>query len=274
MDRPHNREKVTRAFNEHLRRDRSKAAVTRISELGLVEMTRKRTRESLLHTLTEPCAALRGQGLHEVPAHGGVRAAARAAAPGRPDRGGHGHGRGSPGRRPGAGDRPTARSSRSWRSGCRSGSWSRRGGSFHIEDFEIRSPGEKAPIEKSEVAAGGAAKRRRAAATASARRRRRRTSGSPAEVEAALAEEEAASAVRSRGARDAEASADGAIRAGGATPTALRRRGGDRELERRRAAARTGDPGNTPAPLPGGNGRPIVVLSRRLTSAVDAPAAL
>ena len=34
MDRPHNREKVTRSFNEYLRRDRSKAAVTRISELG------------------------------------------------------------------------------------------------------------------------------------------------------------------------------------------------------------------------------------------------
>jgi ribonuclease G len=50
MDRPHNREKVTRAFNDYLRRDRSKAAVTRISELGLIEMTRKRTRESLLHS--------------------------------------------------------------------------------------------------------------------------------------------------------------------------------------------------------------------------------
>jgi ribonuclease G len=60
MDRPHNREKVTRAFNEHLRKDRSKAAVTRISELGLIEMTRKRTRESLLHTLTEPCTACEG----------------------------------------------------------------------------------------------------------------------------------------------------------------------------------------------------------------------
>ena len=62
MDRPHNREKVTRAFNEHLRKDRSKAAVTRISELGLIEMTRKRTRESLLHTLTEPCTACEGKG--------------------------------------------------------------------------------------------------------------------------------------------------------------------------------------------------------------------
>ncbi len=62
MDRPHNREKVTRSFNDYLRKDRSKAAVTRISELGLIEMTRKRTRESLLHTLTEPCTACEGKG--------------------------------------------------------------------------------------------------------------------------------------------------------------------------------------------------------------------
>ena len=61
MDRPHNREKVTRAFNDYLRKDRAKAAVTRISELGLVEMTRKRTRESLLHTLTEPCPPARAR---------------------------------------------------------------------------------------------------------------------------------------------------------------------------------------------------------------------
>ena len=62
MDRPQNRDKVTRAFNERLRRDRAKASVTRISELGLVEMTRKRTRESLLHTLTEPCPHCEGKG--------------------------------------------------------------------------------------------------------------------------------------------------------------------------------------------------------------------
>jgi len=40
----------------------AKAAVTRISELGLVEMTRKRTRESLLHDLTEPCEHCEGKG--------------------------------------------------------------------------------------------------------------------------------------------------------------------------------------------------------------------
>src|SRR3954451_6880043 len=62
MDRSSNRDKVTRSFNEFLRRDRAKAAVTRISELGLIEMTRKRTRESLLHHLTEPCSHCEGKG--------------------------------------------------------------------------------------------------------------------------------------------------------------------------------------------------------------------
>src|SRR3954466_16374169 len=62
MDRPSNKDKVMRAFNDFLRRDRAKAAVTRISELGLIEMTRKRTRESLLHHLTEPCSHCEGKG--------------------------------------------------------------------------------------------------------------------------------------------------------------------------------------------------------------------
>lgn len=62
MDRSSNREKVMRTFNEALKRDRNRAQVTRISELGLVEMSRKRTRESLLHTLTEPCVHCEGKG--------------------------------------------------------------------------------------------------------------------------------------------------------------------------------------------------------------------
>ena len=38
------------------------AGISAISELGLVEMTRKRTRESLLRTLTEPCFYCEGKG--------------------------------------------------------------------------------------------------------------------------------------------------------------------------------------------------------------------
>jgi len=62
MDRSSNRERVMRTFNEALKGDRNRAQVTRISELGLVEMSRKRTRESLLHTLTEPCVHCEGKG--------------------------------------------------------------------------------------------------------------------------------------------------------------------------------------------------------------------
>jgi ribonuclease G len=62
MDRSSNRERVMRTFNDALKGDRNRAQVTRISELGLVEMSRKRTRESLLHTLTEPCVHCEGKG--------------------------------------------------------------------------------------------------------------------------------------------------------------------------------------------------------------------
>jgi ribonuclease G len=62
MDRQQHREKVMRAFEEALKNDKSKANITKISELGLVEMTRKRTRESLSRTLTEPCPYCEGRG--------------------------------------------------------------------------------------------------------------------------------------------------------------------------------------------------------------------
>jgi ribonuclease G len=62
MDRESNREKVWRAFLEALRRDKARVNVTKISDLGLVEMTRKRTRESLGRALTEPCFYCEGKG--------------------------------------------------------------------------------------------------------------------------------------------------------------------------------------------------------------------
>ena len=51
-----------RAFEEALKNDKAKTNVTKISELGLVEMTRKRTRESLGRMLTEPCFYCEGTG--------------------------------------------------------------------------------------------------------------------------------------------------------------------------------------------------------------------
>jgi ribonuclease G len=62
MEKPSHREKVYRAFIKVLRQDKSKTSVVRISELGLVEMTRKRTRESLGRTLYEPCFYCDGTG--------------------------------------------------------------------------------------------------------------------------------------------------------------------------------------------------------------------
>jgi ribonuclease G len=60
MDREANRKKVWDAFQKALKRDRARCNVTKISELGLVEMTRKRTRESLVQILTEPCPMCEG----------------------------------------------------------------------------------------------------------------------------------------------------------------------------------------------------------------------
>jgi ribonuclease G len=63
MDKEGNRRKVWDAFAKALQRDRSRTNMTKISELGLVEMTRKRTRESLVQLVTEPCPTCEGAGV-------------------------------------------------------------------------------------------------------------------------------------------------------------------------------------------------------------------
>jgi ribonuclease G len=55
MEDSGNRDKVYRALQEALRQDKARTNILKISELGLVEMTRKRTRESLVQMLCEPC---------------------------------------------------------------------------------------------------------------------------------------------------------------------------------------------------------------------------
>jgi ribonuclease G len=62
MVREDHREAVLAEFRKQLARDRVKTMVGGFSQLGLVEMTRKRTRESLAHILTESCAACQGRG--------------------------------------------------------------------------------------------------------------------------------------------------------------------------------------------------------------------
>jgi len=57
------RRQVLRALERALARDRTKTYLTEMSSLGLVELTRKRTRESLEHVLCEPCPACQGRGM-------------------------------------------------------------------------------------------------------------------------------------------------------------------------------------------------------------------
>jgi len=61
QDVEHQRQ-VLRALEKKLERDRVKTSITGVSELGLVEMTRKRTRESLTQMLCEPCPVCQGRG--------------------------------------------------------------------------------------------------------------------------------------------------------------------------------------------------------------------
>lgn len=62
MERDGDRERVYLALEEALKKDRTKTNILEISELGLVEMTRKRTRESIPRILCEPCAYCDGAG--------------------------------------------------------------------------------------------------------------------------------------------------------------------------------------------------------------------
>jgi len=62
MEKEVHREKVHAALEEVLKNDKSKTNILKISELGLVEMTRKRVRESIGRTLCEPCPYCEGKG--------------------------------------------------------------------------------------------------------------------------------------------------------------------------------------------------------------------
>jgi ribonuclease G len=63
MEKKPNRERVFLALKEVLDKDKAKTNILRMSDLGLIEMTRKRTRESLNRLLTEPCAYCEGRGV-------------------------------------------------------------------------------------------------------------------------------------------------------------------------------------------------------------------
>lgn len=57
------RRQVLRMLEKALEKDTAKTNITGVSELGLVVMTRKRTRESLGQLLCEPCSACQGKGI-------------------------------------------------------------------------------------------------------------------------------------------------------------------------------------------------------------------
>jgi len=62
MAREDHQASVLAELRKQLARDRTKVTVSGFTQLGLVEMTRKRTRESLAHVLCEPCPTCHGKG--------------------------------------------------------------------------------------------------------------------------------------------------------------------------------------------------------------------
>lgn len=62
MKDPEHQRQVLRTLEKALEKDHAKTRITGVSELGLVEMARKRTRESLEQMLCEPCPVCQGRG--------------------------------------------------------------------------------------------------------------------------------------------------------------------------------------------------------------------
>ncbi len=62
MQSAEHRRQVMRALEKSVERDRAKTVIAGVSAFGVVEMTRKRTSESLGHLLCEPCEACAGSG--------------------------------------------------------------------------------------------------------------------------------------------------------------------------------------------------------------------
>ena len=67
MARAEHRQAVLDEFSKQLAKDRVKTMLGDFSQLGLLEMTRKRTRESLAHMLCQPCPLCDGKGMVKTP---------------------------------------------------------------------------------------------------------------------------------------------------------------------------------------------------------------
>lgn len=67
MEREKNREKVYQAIADAMAGDKARTRISRISDLGLIEISRERVREDLLRALSEPCHYCEGRGYTKSP---------------------------------------------------------------------------------------------------------------------------------------------------------------------------------------------------------------
>jgi ribonuclease G len=67
MEREKNRDKVYHALVDAMASDKARTRISRISDLGLIEISRERVREDLLRSLSEPCRYCEGRGYTKSP---------------------------------------------------------------------------------------------------------------------------------------------------------------------------------------------------------------
>ncbi len=63
MEYPQNRRTLMKHFREALKSDRARITLSEVSELGMIEMTRKRVKHNLIKALSQPCPYCEGSGM-------------------------------------------------------------------------------------------------------------------------------------------------------------------------------------------------------------------
>ena len=72
MEVKSNRDELLKTFKEALARDKTRTQVFSVSELGLIEMTRKRIGEGLLQSFADQCEVCDGRGIVMTSAVAGI----------------------------------------------------------------------------------------------------------------------------------------------------------------------------------------------------------